>query len=322
MKVLYTADATRHRRRPRRPRPHLGRHVRPRPRDAQGDGRRRRRDQPRAAVRGRLRGLLPLRAAAGRPPGQGRRRRLRGDGRGRHRPDRRRRLRPGRHARITCPASTGPPPQQLVEAAHQVCPYSNATRGNIDVDLTVWRRSHRDAPVTSVRSTWPPAPTAGRPRRTSASSRPRCPTPARARSLVRNLFMSVDPYMRGRMNDVKSYVPPFQLDAPARRRRGRRGRRVQRARRARVGRHRAARPRLARVRRCSTPARSRTVDPALAPAVGVPRRARHARPDRLRRAARHRRHVKPGDDRLRLRRRRRGRQPRRPDRQAARAPPG
>ncbi|MEA2410835.1 MAG: hypothetical protein QOC77_1396 [Thermoleophilaceae bacterium] len=32
--------------------------------------------------------------------------------------------------------------------------------------------------------------------------------------LVRNEWMSVDPYMRGRMNDVKSYVPPFQLDAP------------------------------------------------------------------------------------------------------------
>jgi NADPH-dependent curcumin reductase CurA len=31
---------------------------------------------------------------------------------------------------------------------------------------------------------------------------------------VRNLFMSVDPYMRGRMNDVKSYVPPFQLGQP------------------------------------------------------------------------------------------------------------
>jgi NADPH-dependent curcumin reductase CurA len=30
--------------------------------------------------------------------------------------------------------------------------------------------------------------------------------------LVRNTYMSVDPYMRGRMNDVKSYVPPFQLD--------------------------------------------------------------------------------------------------------------
>ena len=32
--------------------------------------------------------------------------------------------------------------------------------------------------------------------------------------VVRNLFLSVDPYMRGRMNDVKSYVPPFQLGEP------------------------------------------------------------------------------------------------------------
>src|SRR5690348_18481037 len=31
---------------------------------------------------------------------------------------------------------------------------------------------------------------------------------------VRNLWVSVDPYMRGRMNDVKSYVPPFQLGEP------------------------------------------------------------------------------------------------------------
>ena len=30
---------------------------------------------------------------------------------------------------------------------------------------------------------------------------------------VRNCWLSVDPYMRGRMNDVKSYVPPFALDA-------------------------------------------------------------------------------------------------------------
>jgi hypothetical protein len=28
---------------------------------------------------------------------------------------------------------------------------------------------------------------------------------------VRNLWLSVDPYMRGRMNDVKSYAPPFAL---------------------------------------------------------------------------------------------------------------
>jgi NADPH-dependent curcumin reductase CurA len=31
---------------------------------------------------------------------------------------------------------------------------------------------------------------------------------------IRNLFMSVDPYMRGRMNDVKSYVPPFEVGKP------------------------------------------------------------------------------------------------------------
>ena len=31
---------------------------------------------------------------------------------------------------------------------------------------------------------------------------------------VRNLWLSVDPYMRGRMNEAKSYIPPFQLDAP------------------------------------------------------------------------------------------------------------
>ncbi|MGV8850763.1 MAG: NADP-dependent oxidoreductase [Propionibacteriaceae bacterium] len=32
--------------------------------------------------------------------------------------------------------------------------------------------------------------------------------------LVHNIAMSVDPYMRGRMNDVKSYSPPFALDQP------------------------------------------------------------------------------------------------------------
>jgi NADPH-dependent curcumin reductase CurA len=32
--------------------------------------------------------------------------------------------------------------------------------------------------------------------------------------LVRNLFMSVDPYMRGRMNEGKSYVPAFELGRP------------------------------------------------------------------------------------------------------------
>jgi NADPH-dependent curcumin reductase CurA len=31
---------------------------------------------------------------------------------------------------------------------------------------------------------------------------------------VRNQFISVDPYMRARMNDVKSYLPPFRLGEP------------------------------------------------------------------------------------------------------------
>lgn len=37
------------------------------------------------------------------------------------------------------------------------------------------------------------------------------PSPGAGEVLVRNTFMSVDPYMRGRMNDVKSYVAPYQL---------------------------------------------------------------------------------------------------------------
>lgn len=32
--------------------------------------------------------------------------------------------------------------------------------------------------------------------------------------LVETQFLSVDPYMRGRLNDAKSYVPPFQLGEP------------------------------------------------------------------------------------------------------------
>ena len=32
--------------------------------------------------------------------------------------------------------------------------------------------------------------------------------------LIRNLLMSVDPYMRGRMNEGPSYIPPFQLSQP------------------------------------------------------------------------------------------------------------
>ena len=40
------------------------------------------------------------------------------------------------------------------------------------------------------------------------------PTPGAGEVLVRNHFLSVDPYMRGRMNAAKSYAPPYELGAP------------------------------------------------------------------------------------------------------------
>ena len=38
---------------------------------------------------------------------------------------------------VTIPGADAATAQQLAEQAHQVCPYSNATRGNIEVNLTV-----------------------------------------------------------------------------------------------------------------------------------------------------------------------------------------
>ncbi|MGW6455084.1 NADP-dependent oxidoreductase [Streptomyces sp. NPDC055078] len=38
--------------------------------------------------------------------------------------------------------------------------------------------------------------------------------PGEGQVLVRNRYFSVDPFMRGRMNDVPSYIPPFRLDVP------------------------------------------------------------------------------------------------------------
>ncbi len=37
------------------------------------------------------------------------------------------------------------------------------------------------------------------------------PDPGEGQVLIRNAFLSVDPYMRGRMNDMRSYVAPFAL---------------------------------------------------------------------------------------------------------------
>jgi NADPH-dependent curcumin reductase CurA len=38
--------------------------------------------------------------------------------------------------------------------------------------------------------------------------------PGEGRILVRNLYFSVDPYMRSRMNEGKSYVPQYEIDQP------------------------------------------------------------------------------------------------------------
>ncbi|MCP9953129.1 organic hydroperoxide resistance protein [Actinomadura madurae] len=43
----------------------------------------------------------------------------------------------GAHLRISLPSVTDEQAIDLVKAAHQACPYSNATRGNIDVALQV-----------------------------------------------------------------------------------------------------------------------------------------------------------------------------------------
>ncbi|HJU47145.1 MAG TPA: NADP-dependent oxidoreductase [Gaiellaceae bacterium] len=40
------------------------------------------------------------------------------------------------------------------------------------------------------------------------------PEPADGEVLIRNAVLSVDPYMRGRMNDARSYVPPYALGEP------------------------------------------------------------------------------------------------------------
>jgi len=42
----------------------------------------------------------------------------------------------------------------------------------------------------------------------------RLEAPRQGQVLVRNLWMSVDPYMRGRMRDQKSYIAPFQIGEP------------------------------------------------------------------------------------------------------------
>ena len=132
--------------------------------------------------------------------------------------------------------------------------------------------------TTRTRSTSPPAPSGWPTPDDFRLVEVELPDPGPGEVLVRNTFLSVDPYMRGRMNDVKSYVPPF-ASTP----------RWTAARSARSSppnddgaarrRHRAAPARLARARAAAgqrRPLRRRRRGAGL----GLPRGARHARASR------------------------------------------
>ena len=97
------------------------------------------------------------------------------------------------------------------------------------------------------------------------------PEPGEGQALVRNAYLSVDPYMRGRMREAKSYVPPFQVGKVMEG--GAVGQVVAsnsaRPERGRLGEHPAG---LARALRWSRPRALLKVDPDVAPvstALGV-----------------------------------------------------
>ena len=111
--------------------------------------------------------------------------------------------------------------------------------------------------------------------------------PGAGEVLVKNEWLSLDPYMRGRMNDVEIVRPAGADRRSHGRPDGRRGRRV--ARRAlRSRRQRAVAVGLATLRRRprGRPAQDRRHARA---GIVLPRRARHAGDDRVVRAVRHRR---------------------------------
>ena len=72
------------------------------------------------------------------------------------------------------------------------------------------------------------------------------PKPAEGEVLVRNLYLSFDPAMRGWMEDRESYLPPIAIGAPMRAGLYRTDRRVQ-ARRLKARRPRARHVRVARL---------------------------------------------------------------------------
>ena len=118
-----------------------------------------------------------------------------------------------------------------------------------------------------------PARRSGSPRVRPASLKPsnfelaetEVPEPADGELVVRNTFMSVDPYMRGRMNAGKSYAAPYEIGQALWG--GAVGEVVaSRAERLRGGRHRPAPARLARVRARAGAATRSKVDAPRVPA--------------------------------------------------------
>ncbi len=49
--------------------------------------------------------------------------------------------------------------------------------------------------------------------RISASEESEVPTPGPGQVLLRTVYLSLDPYMRGRMSDAPSYSPPVAIGA-------------------------------------------------------------------------------------------------------------
>ncbi len=137
------------------------------------------------------------------------------------------------------------------------------------------------------------------------------PAPGDGEVLLETLYISVDPYMRGRMSPVKSYVAPLQPgDVIA----GPTVARVAESRTPRLRRRRArARPAGLADRRRAPGRRAAEGGAAGGARLPRPRRARHARPHRLFRPAR-RGVPQAGRDGARLRGGRRRGLPRGPDR--------
>ena len=108
---------------------------------------------------------------------------------------------------------------------------------------------------------------ASRSRPTSSSLRSRSQSPGDGEIVVRNTFMSVDPYMRGRMNDGEVLRRAVPARRAALRRRRRRGRRVARRRLRRGRRRRCTSSAGASTPSCRPSARARSTRPRCPPSA-------------------------------------------------------